>query len=54
MIEYIMSAIIPNNLNEIYSNLTGYRRNLTQSYRTGAINPTDTLRWTFPKEVKAT
>jgi hypothetical protein len=37
----------------MYRKLTGYRRNLTRFYadRTGAINPTDTLRWTFPKEI---
>ena len=53
MIEYNMSVVIPGNLNEIYRNLTGYKRNLVRFYpdRTGAINPTDTLRWTFPKEV---
>jgi hypothetical protein len=47
-----MSAVIPKNLNEIYRNLTGYKRNLVRFYadRTGSINANDVLRWTFPKE----
>ena len=46
-------SVIPPNLNEIYRNLNGYKKNLVRFYadRTGAINPTDTLRWTFPKEI---
>ncbi len=48
-----MSAVIPPNLNEIYRNLNGYKKNLVRFYadRTGVINANDVLRWTFPKEV---
>jgi len=47
-----MAAVIPNNLNEIYRKLSGYKRNLVRFYadRTGVINANDVLRWTFPKE----
>jgi len=46
-------SVIPPNLNEIYRNLGGFRKNLTRFYadRSGAINATDVLRWTFPKEI---
>lgn len=46
-------SIIPPNLNEIYRNLTGYKKNLVRFYadRTGVINANDVLRWTFPKEI---
>jgi hypothetical protein len=46
-------SVIPPNLNEIYRNLTGYKKNLVRFYadRTGAINANDVLRWTFPKEI---
>ena len=46
-------SVIPPNLNEIYRNLNGYKKNLVRFYadRTGVINANDVLRWTFPKEV---
>lgn len=46
-------SVIPPNLNEIYRNLQGYRKNLIRFYpdRSGAINSNDVLRWTFPKEI---
>lgn len=46
-------SVIPPNLNDIYRNLTGYRKNLIRFYadRTGVINANDVLRWTFPKEI---
>jgi hypothetical protein len=46
-------SVIPPNLNEIYRNLTGYKKNLVRFYadRSGVINANDVLRWTFPKEV---
>jgi hypothetical protein len=48
-----MSVIIPPNLNEIYRNMSGYRKSLIRFYgdRTGKINANDVLRWTLPKEV---
>ena len=48
-----MSVVIPKNLNQIFSNLSGYKKSLVRFYpdRTGPINATDTLRWTFPKEI---
>ena len=48
-----MSVVIPKNLNQIFSNLSGYKKSLVRFYpdRTGSINATDTLRWTFPKEI---
>ena len=48
-----MTSAIPPNLNEIFSNLQGYRKSLVRFYadRTGAINANDVLRWTFPKEI---
>jgi hypothetical protein len=48
-----MSASIPPNLNEIYRNLGGFRKNLVRFYpdRTGTINAGDVLRWTLPKEI---
>ena len=48
-----MSVIMPKNLNQIFSNLSGYKKSLVRFYpdRTGSINATDTLRWTFPKEI---
>ena len=44
---------VPPNLNEIYRNLSGYRKSLVRFYadRTGVINANDVLRWTFPKEI---
>ena len=47
------SSTIPPNLNEIYRNLTGYKKSLVRFYadRTGVINANDVLRWTFPKEI---
>ncbi len=41
-----MSAVIPPNLNEIYRNMSGYRKNLIRFYadRTGKINANDVLR----------
>jgi len=46
-------SVIPPNLNEIFRNLQGYRKNLIRFYpdRTGSINPNDVLRWTLPKEI---
>jgi hypothetical protein len=46
-------SVIPYNLNEIYRNLNGYKKNLVRFYadRTGVINASDVLRWTFPKEI---
>lgn len=46
-------SVIPPNLNRIYQNLTGYKKNLVRFYadRTGVINANDVLRWTFPKEI---
>jgi len=46
-------SVIPPNLNEIFRNLNGYKKNLVRFYadRTGVINANDVLRWTFPKEV---
>ena len=46
-------SVIPPNLNEVYRNLTGYKKSLIRFYpdRSGAINANDTLRWTFPKEI---
>ena len=48
-----MSVVIPPNLNEVYRNLSGFRKNLVRFYadRTGTINATDVLRWTLPKEI---
>ncbi len=48
----IMSVISPD-LNEIYRNLTGYKKILVRFYadRTETINANDVLRWTFPKEI---
>jgi hypothetical protein len=45
-------SVIPPNLNIIYQNLTGFRKNLLRFYadRTGVINANDVLRWTLPKE----
>lgn len=47
------SAVIPPNLNEVYRNLSGFRKSLVRFYadRTGTINATDVLRWTLPKEI---
>jgi len=47
-----MAVVIPQNLNEIYRKLSGYKRNLVRFYpdRSGIINANDVLRWTFPKE----
>lgn len=44
---------IPPNLNRIFQNLTGYKKNLVRFYadRTGVINANDVLRYTFPKEI---
>lgn len=46
-------SVIPPNLNEIYRNLGGFRKNLVRFYpdRSGSINATDVLRWTLPKEI---
>ena len=46
-------SVIPPNLNEIYRNLGGFRKNLIRFYpdRTGTINAGDVLRWTLPKEI---
>jgi hypothetical protein len=48
-----MSAVIPPNLNEVFRNLSGFRKSLVRFYadRSGAINATDVLRWTLPKEI---
>lgn len=48
-----MSLTIPTNLNEIFSKMQGYRKNLIRWYadRTGVINANDVLRFTFPKEI---
>lgn len=48
-----MSAVIPNNLNEVFRTLQGYRKSLVRFYpdRTGVINANDVLRWTLPKEI---
>ena len=53
MIDNIMSAVIPPNLNQTYRAMSGYRKQLLRFYpdRSGAINPQDTLRWTLPKEI---
>lgn len=46
-------SVIPPNLNEVYRNLNGFRKNLVRFYpdRSGSINATDVLRWTLPKEI---
>ena len=46
-------SVIPPNLNDIYKNLNGFRKNLVRFYpdRSGAINAQDVLRWTLPKEI---
>jgi hypothetical protein len=46
-----MSVIAPN-LNIIYQNLAGFRKNLIRFYpdRSGTINANDVLRWTLPNE----
>ena len=48
-----MTSVIPPNLNEVYKNLTGFRKSLVRFYpdRSGSINPSDVLRWTLPKEI---
>ena len=48
-----MSTVVPPNLNEVYKNLTGFRKSLVRFYpdRSGSINPSDVLRWTLPKEI---
>lgn len=48
-----MSAVVPPNLNEVFRNLSGFRKSLVRFYadRSGAINATDVLRWTLPKEI---
>ena len=48
-----MASVIPPNLNDIYRNLTGFKKNLTRFYadRSGAINQNDVLRYTLPKEI---
>lgn len=48
-----MSGPIPRNLNEVFSNLQGFRKSLVRFYpdRTGEINANDVLRWTLPKEI---
>jgi hypothetical protein len=47
------SPVIPSNLNEVFRNLSGFRKSLVRFYadRSGAINATDVLRWTLPKEI---
>ena len=46
-------SVIPPNLNEVFRNLNGFRKNLVRFYpdRSGTINATDVLRWTLPKEI---
>ena len=46
-------SVIPPNLNEIFRNLSGYKKSLVRFYadRSSQINANDVLRWTFPKEI---
>lgn len=48
-----MSAVIPPNLNVVYSKLNGFRKSLVRFYpdRSGTINANDVLRFTLPKEI---
>jgi hypothetical protein len=48
-----MSAVIPPNLNEVFRNLSGFRKSLIRFYadRSGEISASDVLRWTLPKEI---
>jgi hypothetical protein len=47
------TPVIPPNLNQIYRNISGYRKQLLRFYpdRSGKIQNSDTLRWTLPKEI---
>jgi len=47
------SAVIPPNLNQVYRDMSGFRKQLLRFYpdRSGKINAQDTLRWTLPKEI---
>ena len=46
-------SVIPPNLNETFRNLQGFRKSLVRFYadRSGQINSSDVLRFTFPKEI---
>jgi len=48
-----MSVVVPENLNEIYRNLPGYRKQMIRFYadRSSTINQGEVIRYTFPKKI---